>query len=62
MKRVRCAKPYPTSQGKIKYLLQRVMSGKGSLLAKPSKYLISMENSVLGLFDCGHISFPIVLV
>jgi hypothetical protein len=38
---------------RIKYLLQGGMSGKGSLLAQPSgpRYLISMENSVLGLHD-----------
>ena len=38
---------------RIKYLLQGGMSGKGSLLAQPSgpRYLISMENSVLGLRD-----------
>ena len=42
--------PKPTSQGRpeIEYLLQGGMSGKGSLLAKPSTYLISRENSVLG--------------
>ena len=33
----------------IKNLLQGGMSGKGSLLAKPSGQLISMENSDLGL-------------
>ena len=33
-----CIKPYPTPNGvpEIKYLLPRGMSGKGSLLAKPS--------------------------
>jgi hypothetical protein len=46
----------PTPQGEpvIRYLLQEEMSGKGSLLGKPywaSRYLISMENSVLGLHD-----------
>ncbi|EDK99970.1 mCG146942 [Mus musculus] len=36
------------------------MSGKGSLLDKPSwasRYLISMENSVLGLYDHRAVSF-----
>jgi hypothetical protein len=34
-------KPFPTSQGgsEIKYILQGEMSGKGSLLAKPSRPL-----------------------
>lgn len=52
-------KPYSTSQSgpEIKYPLQGEMSGKGSLLAKPF-----MENTVLDLCDCGHISFPVVLV
>ncbi|EDL30679.1 mCG148064 [Mus musculus] len=38
MAKSECIKPYPTSQGgpEIKSLLQGVMSGKGSLLAKPS--------------------------
>jgi hypothetical protein len=47
-------KPYPTSQGgsEIKYMLQGGMSEKGSLLAlQTSRYLISMENSVLSLRD-----------
>lgn len=42
----------PTSQGasEIKYHLQGGMTGKASLLAKQaSRYLSSMENSVLGL-------------
>jgi hypothetical protein len=36
-----CVKPYPTSQcgSEIKYLLQRGMFGKRSLLAKPSRHL-----------------------
>ena len=47
--------PYPllSVDLRIKYLLQGGLSGKGSLLAQPSgpRYLISMENSVLGLHD-----------
>ena len=61
-----CIKPYPTSQigPEIKYLWQGGMSGKGSFgkALLTSTCLISMENSVLNLLDCGHISFPIVLV
>ena len=46
---------------RIKYLLQGGMSGKGSLLAQPSgpRYLISMENSVLGLHDHRTHSFNV---
>lgn len=27
-----------------------------------SRYLVRTENSVLSLLDCGHISFPVILV
>ena len=39
-------KPYPTSQGglEIKYPLQGGMSGKGSLLTKPSSPLGTSSN------------------
>ena len=52
-------KPYPTFQGEpeIKYLLKEGISGKRSLLTKPSWHLgtfISMKNSVLVL--CNHSS------
>ena len=66
-----CVKPYPTSQGgpEVKYLLQGGMSGKGSLLAKPSRPLgTSLKwRSVLSLHDhrshflcekCGMCSRP----
>jgi len=49
--------PTPQDGSEIKYLLQGGMSRKGSLLAKPSgvsRYLISMENSVLGCVLAGN--------
>ena len=62
-----CVKSYPTSQGgqEIKYLLQGGMSEKGSLLANKlwaSRYLISMENSVLDICDlCSRLFYVISL-
>jgi hypothetical protein len=54
-------KPYPTSQGgpEVKYLLQGAVSGKESLLDKPSRLLgTSLKwRSVLSV--CDHRSFPL---
>jgi hypothetical protein len=55
-------KPYLTSQGgtEIKYLCLEWKVYWQQLWA--SWYRISMENSVLSLLDCIHISFPIIQI
>jgi hypothetical protein len=61
-----CVKPHPMSQDgpEIKCLLHRGMSGKGSLLAKPSRPLgtsLAWRSLSCSYMTTGHISFPIVL-
>jgi hypothetical protein len=52
--------PPPPGGPEIKYLLHVGMFREGSLLAKPSRYLISMENSVLIHVIIGRVPMLVV--